>query len=109
VTCLATPVAHFAVVFTPGMYGTVTNGDLSFASSFALEIGGFVHVVVNAATDVGDGIGSGQLFGAAVYGKLLGLKRLFEDSNTASDLDGFGMVGAEVLDLALQCDVVLFF
>jgi len=59
VTCLATPVAHLAIVFAPGMHGAVVNGDLSFASSFAFEIRSLVHVVVDAAANMGDSIGGG--------------------------------------------------
>jgi len=62
VTCLTAPVAHFVVVFAPGMYGMIANGDLSPTSSFAFEIRGLVHVAVNAATDTGDGIGGGESF-----------------------------------------------
>jgi len=62
VPCLTAPIAHFIVVFTPGMYGTIADGDLSPASSLAFEIGGLVHVAVNTATDAGDGIGSGKSF-----------------------------------------------
>jgi len=36
-----------------------------------------------------------------VHGQLLSLKGLFEDSNSAGDLDGFGVVGPEVLDFSL--------
>jgi len=60
VTRLATPIAHFVVVFAPGMQGTVTDGSLSPLSSLAFEIRGLVHVVVDVATDAGNGIGSGK-------------------------------------------------
>jgi len=60
VTCLATPVTHFVVVFAPGMHGTVRDGGLSPSSSLALEIGGLVHVAVDAATDAGNGISGGE-------------------------------------------------
>jgi len=60
--CLTAPVAHFVVVLTPGMNGMITDGDLGLVSSLAFEIGGLVHVVVNVATDVRDGIGGGELF-----------------------------------------------
>jgi len=59
---LATPITHFVVVFAPGMYGMIANGDLSPASSFAFEVRGLVHVAVDAATDAGDGIGGGKSF-----------------------------------------------
>jgi len=101
VTCLAIPIAHLAIVFAPGMYGMVVNGNLSFASSFALEIGGLVHVAVDTLTDTGDGIGSSQAFGTMVHGKSFGLEGLLKSSNAMSDLNGLGVVGAEVLDFAL--------
>ena len=62
VTRLATPIAYFVVVLAPSIYGMVANGDLSLASSLAFEIGGLVHVAVDAATDVGDGIGGSKSF-----------------------------------------------
>jgi len=60
VACLTTPVAHFVVVFAPGMYGAITNGGLSLASSFAFEIRGLVHVTVDVTADAGDGVGSSK-------------------------------------------------
>jgi len=39
------------------MYGAVTNGDLSPASSFAFEVGGLVHVAINKTVYVGNGVG----------------------------------------------------
>jgi len=64
---LATPIAHFVIVFAPGMYGAIADGDLSSASSFAFEIGGLVHVVVDVATDASDGVGGGESFRATVH------------------------------------------
>ena len=62
VTHLATPITHFVVVLAPGMYGTIADGDLSPASSFAFEVGGLVYVAVDAATDAGDGVGGSESF-----------------------------------------------
>ena len=73
VTCLTAPVAHLAVVFAPGMYGMVTNSNLSPASSLALEVGSLVHVVVNAMAYAGNSIGGGKTFRASVHGKSFGL------------------------------------
>jgi len=98
VTRLATPVAHFVVVFAPGMHGMVMDGSLSPSSSLALEIGGLVHVAVDAATDAGNGISSGESLRALVHGQSFGLQGLFENSDVASKLCGFGVVGAEILD-----------
>jgi len=59
VACLATPIAHLAIVFAPGMHGMVANGDLSFASSFAFEIGSLVHVAIDVVANMGNSVGSG--------------------------------------------------
>jgi len=101
VTCLTTPVTYLAIVFAPGMHGTVANGNLSFASSFAFKVGSLVHVVVNATMDMGDGVGGSQAFRAAVHGKSFSLEGLFEGSNVMGNLSGFGVVGAKVLDFPL--------
>ena len=58
VSSLTAPIAHLAIVLAPGMDGTVADSDLSPASSLALKIGSLVHVAVDAAMNVGDGIGS---------------------------------------------------
>jgi len=63
-----TPVAHFVVVFSPGMYGVIADSNLSPTSSFAFEVRRLVHVVVDAATDTGNGISGGKSFGAMVHG-----------------------------------------
>jgi len=62
VTCFTVPVAHFVVVFAPGVYGMIADGNLSPTSSFAFEVWGLVHVAVNATTDTGDGIGGSKSF-----------------------------------------------
>jgi len=62
VTCLAAPVAHLVVVFTPGVYGTITNGNLGPTSSLAFEVRGLVHVAIDVTTDTSDGIGGGESF-----------------------------------------------
>ena len=64
---LATPIAHFAIVFAPGVHGTVANGGLSLSSSFALEVGGLVHVAINAMAYMGNSISGGQAFRTLVY------------------------------------------
>jgi len=61
VACLTTPIAYFVVVFAPGVHGVIANGSLSLASSLAFKVGRLVHVTVNAATDVGNGVGGGKL------------------------------------------------
>jgi len=62
VTRLATPIAHLVVVFAPGMYGTIADGDLSPAPSLAFKVRSLVHVAVNTATNTGNGIGSSKSF-----------------------------------------------
>jgi len=106
VACLTAPVAHFVVVFAPGMYGAITNGSLSPVSSLAFEVRGLVHVVVDATADAGNGVGGGESLQASVHGQSLGLQGLFENSNAMSKLCGFGIVGAEVLDFSNECRVV---
>jgi len=59
VACPATPIAHFTIVLAPGVYGAVANGDLSPLSSLALEIGGLVHVAIDAMADAGNSVGGG--------------------------------------------------
>ena len=83
-----TPVARFAIVLAPSIYGMVTNGNLSLVSSLALEVRGLVHVVVNAAIDTGDGIGSHKAFRAVVHCKVFGLEGFFEGTNMIGDLGG---------------------
>ena len=106
VTHLATPIAHFVVVFAPGMYGTVADGGLSPSSSLAFEVRGLVHVVVNTATDAGNGVGGGESLRASVHGQSFSLQGLLESSDAASKLCGFGVVGVEVLDFPDECCVV---
>jgi len=106
VACLTTPVAHFVVVFAPGMYGAITNGGLSPASSFALEVGGLVHVAVDVTADAGNGVGGSKSLRALVHGQSFGLQGLFENSDAASELCGLGIVGAEVLDFPNECRII---
>jgi len=67
VACLTTPVAHFAIVFPPGMHGSVADSDLSSASSLAFEVRGLVHVAVDVTADASNGISGGELFRAAIH------------------------------------------
>jgi len=60
VACLPIPVAHFAVVLAPCVNGTIANSNLSSAASFALKIGGFVYVVVDAMSDTSYSISGGE-------------------------------------------------
>jgi len=57
-----TPITHFAIVLAPGMEGVIMNGDLSPASSFALEVGGLMHVMVDALTNASYGISGSKVF-----------------------------------------------
>jgi len=62
VTRLAAPVAHLAVILAPGMHGMVADCDLSPSSSFAFEVGGLVHVTIDATAYVDNGIGGSESF-----------------------------------------------
>jgi len=66
--CLATPIAHLATVLAPCMDGPIADGDLGSATSLALKVGGFVHVVVDVATDTSYGISSGEVVRTSVHG-----------------------------------------
>ena len=107
VTHLTTPITYLAIVFAPGMYGAIVDSDLSLLSSFAFEIGGLVHVAINATAYSGNGIGSGKMFQTTVHGQSFGLEGFFECSNTMGDLDSLGVVSMEILDFTLQGGVVL--
>ena len=73
VSGLTTPITYLVVVCAPSVYGAVTNGDFSLASSFGFEIGGLVHVAINVAVYVGDGNGRGEAFRALVHGESFSL------------------------------------
>ena len=60
VACLATPIAHFTVIIAPCMDGPIADGDLGLATSLTLKVGGFVHIAVDAATNVSYGVSSGK-------------------------------------------------
>ena len=62
VACLAAPITHLVVVFAPGMYGSIANGNLSPASSLAFEVRGLVHVAIDATINRGDGVGGSKAF-----------------------------------------------
>jgi len=100
------PITHFAVVFAPGVNGTIANSNLSLAFSPALEVGGLVHIVVNAAVNTGDSVGSGKLVRTPVHGQTFSLKGFFESSNAVGNLLGFGMVGMEILNFTLEGGIV---
>jgi len=57
----STPVAHLAVVFTPHMNSPIANGDLGLTASLALEVGGLVHVMVNAVTNTAYGVSGSKM------------------------------------------------
>ena len=65
--CLPAPIAHFAVVVAPGVYGSVADCNLGLAASLALEVRGLVHVAVNAATNVGYGVSSGEVVRTLIH------------------------------------------
>jgi len=106
VACLATPVAHLAIVLAPGMDGLIADGDLGLAASLALEVGGFVHVAVDTAMDASYRISSGEAVRTPVHGQAFVLKGLFQGPDAMGDLAGFRVVSTEILDLALQRGVI---
>jgi len=67
VPCLTAPVAHLAIVVAPCMDGLIAYSDLSSTTSFALEIGGLVHVTVDAATDASYGVSSGKVVRTPIH------------------------------------------
>ena len=66
--CLSAPVAHLAVVFAPCMNSPIANGGLGPTTSFAFEIGGLVHIAVNAMADTSYGISGGKTVQTLIYG-----------------------------------------
>ena len=69
-----TPVTHLAIVLAPSMNGAISNGSLSFASLSSSEIGGFVAVAINAATDMGNHVSSSKMVRAVVHSEAFSLK-----------------------------------
>ena len=67
VPCLTIPVAHLAIVIAPCVDGSIAYSDLSSTTSLALEIGGLVHVAVNAATDASYGVSSGKVVRTPIH------------------------------------------
>ena len=67
------PVAHFVVVFSPGVYGAIANSNLGPTSSFAFEVRHLVHVVVDVATDTGNGVSGSKSFRTVVHGQSFSL------------------------------------
>ena len=68
VACPPTPIAHLAVVFAPGVYGAIANSDLSPTASLAFEVGGLVHVTINATADAGYGVSGSKLVRTLIHG-----------------------------------------
>jgi len=68
VACPPAPIAHLAVIFAPGMYGTVANSNLGSTTSFALEVGSLVHVAINAMANAGYGVGGRKSVRTPVHG-----------------------------------------
>ena len=77
------------------------NGDLGPTTSFALEIGGLVHVAVNAAMNASYSVSGGKMVRTPVHSQSFGLEGLFQGPNALGDLASFGMVSAEILDFPL--------
>jgi len=68
VACLATPITHFTVVLAPCMDSPIADSDLGPTTSFALEVGGCVHVAVDTATNISYGVSGSKMVGAPVHG-----------------------------------------
>ena len=68
VTCLAAPVAYLAIVLSPCMNGTIANGNPGLASSSPSKVRGRIVIVVNATTDVGNGVSGGKAVRTLVHG-----------------------------------------
>ena len=79
----------------------IADGNLGLTTSFALEVGGLVHVAINAVTNAGYGVSGGETVRTLVYGQSFGLEGLFQGPNALGNLAGFGMVSVEVLDFPL--------
>ena len=100
-TRLATPVAHFAVVVAPCMNGPIANGDLGSAASLAFEVGGLVHVAVNATMNASYSVSSGEVVRTLIHGQAFVLKGLLQSSDAVGNLAGLGMVSMEILNFTL--------
>ena len=101
VACLTIPLAHLAVVLAPCMDSSVANGDLGSTTSLALEVGGLVHVAVDAVTNAGYGVSGGKAIRTPVHGQAFILKGLFQSSDAVGNLAGLGVVSTEILDFTL--------
>jgi len=106
VACPAIPVAHLAIVLAPCMDGPIVDGDLGSTASLALEVGGLVHVAVDAAADASYSVSSGKMVRTLVHGQAFVLKGFLQGPNTMGDLVSFGVVSTEILDLALQHGII---
>ena len=106
VASLATPVTSLAVMCAPCMNGVVADGSSSFASLSSGEVGGGVVIAINAMMDAGNSIGSSELVRALIHCKAFSLEGFFESSNVTGNLDRLGVVGLEVLYLALKGDII---
>ena len=105
---LTTPIACLAIVLSPRMNGTISNGNSGFTPSSPGEVRGRVVVVINVTANASNGIGGGKAVRTLVHGQVFGLKGLLESSDATGNLDGFGVVGAEVLDFSHKGGVVFF-
>ena len=107
VTCLATPIAHLAIVLAPCIDSPIADCDLGLTASLALEVRGLVHVAVDAAANVSYSISGGETVRTLIHGQAFVLQGLLQGSNALGDLASFGVVGMEILDFALQSGVIL--
>ena len=83
------------------MNGMIADGVLGPMASLALEVGGLVHIMVDAMANASDSISGGKMVRTLVHGQAFVLKGLLQGSDAMGNLVGFGVVSTEVLDLAL--------
>ena len=68
VACLATPIAHLVVVLAPCMNGSIAYSDLSLTASLAFEVGGLVHIAVDAAANASYSVSSSEAVRTLIHG-----------------------------------------
>jgi len=83
------------------MNSMVADGDLSLMTSLTLEVGGLVHVAIDATANASYSISGSEMVRTPVHGQAFILKGLLQGSDMVSDLFGFSVVSAEILNLTL--------
>jgi len=65
--CPPTPIAHLAIVLAPCMNGLVANSYLGLTTSLALEVGGIVHIAIDATINASYGVSGGKMVRTPVH------------------------------------------